>query len=258
MGEEDGDDIDDFDDQATVDMRGRDNRRARLPKSIRKKRWELVFDCHNYSEEKKVKLAAVEFTDYAIIWWDQLVLNRRRNHERPINTWEEMKAIMRRRFVPSLTICEDELWYIWCLTTLYATKLVFLVKPVLTHITTLDFSPYLLWTLLEWYSPLTWWRKHQHPKTRDFWIQDMAYEWKTYHHAYALIHDTTVTSVLKAYLMDLNNVQPPTTKIHHTYVGPSHTLEIILKTQACTLSSSSSPQGILVMEQRPDYTNVLL
>ncbi|KAH9792624.1 hypothetical protein KPL71_004200 [Citrus sinensis] len=33
--------------------------------------------------------------------WDQLVLSRRRNRERPINTWEEMKAIMRRRFVPS-------------------------------------------------------------------------------------------------------------------------------------------------------------
>ena len=32
---------------------------------------EHVFDCHNYSEEKKVKLAAVEFIDYASIWWDQ-------------------------------------------------------------------------------------------------------------------------------------------------------------------------------------------
>ena len=29
---------------------------------------EHVFDCHNYSEEKKVKLAVVEFTDYASIW----------------------------------------------------------------------------------------------------------------------------------------------------------------------------------------------
>jgi hypothetical protein len=28
-------------------------------------------------------------------------MNRRRNHGRPIETWEEMKAIMRRRFVPS-------------------------------------------------------------------------------------------------------------------------------------------------------------
>ncbi|KAH9657954.1 hypothetical protein KPL70_023288 [Citrus sinensis] len=123
MGEEDGDDIDDFDDQATVDMCGRDDRRARridrdlgsiklkIPSFQGKndpeayleweKKVELVFDCHNYFEEKKVKLAAVEFTDYAIIWWDQLVLSRRRNRERPINTWEEMKAIMRRRFVTS-------------------------------------------------------------------------------------------------------------------------------------------------------------
>jgi hypothetical protein len=43
------------------------------------KKIDLVFDCHNYSEEKKVKLAVIEFTDYAIIWWDQLVTNRRRN-----------------------------------------------------------------------------------------------------------------------------------------------------------------------------------
>lgn len=62
---------------------------------------QLVFYCHNYSEEKKVKLAAVEFTDYAIVWWDQLIMNRRKNYERPIDTWEEMKAVMRRRFVPS-------------------------------------------------------------------------------------------------------------------------------------------------------------
>ncbi|GKV06999.1 hypothetical protein SLEP1_g18811 [Rubroshorea leprosula] len=37
------------------------------------KKVELVFDCHNYSEEKK----------------------------RPVDTWEEMKAVMRKRFVPS-------------------------------------------------------------------------------------------------------------------------------------------------------------
>uniref|UniRef100_A0A2N9EIL3 Reverse transcriptase domain-containing protein n=1 Tax=Fagus sylvatica TaxID=28930 RepID=A0A2N9EIL3_FAGSY len=61
------------------------------------KKVELIFECHNYSEEKKVKLTVIEFTDYAIIWWDQLVMNRRRNHERAIETWEEMKAIMRRR-----------------------------------------------------------------------------------------------------------------------------------------------------------------
>ncbi|GKV10854.1 hypothetical protein SLEP1_g22164 [Rubroshorea leprosula] len=39
------------------------------------KKVELVFDCHNYSKEKKVKLAAVEFTNYVVVWWDQLVLS---------------------------------------------------------------------------------------------------------------------------------------------------------------------------------------
>ncbi|KAI9193920.1 hypothetical protein LWI28_001349 [Acer negundo] len=65
------------------------------------KRIELVFDCHDYSELKKVKLAAIEFTDYAIVWWDQLIVSRRRNGERPIETWEEMKTVMRRQFIPS-------------------------------------------------------------------------------------------------------------------------------------------------------------
>ena len=62
---------------------------------------ELIFECHSYFEEKKIKLAIIELTVYAIIWWDQLVMNKRRNHERLIETLEEMKATMRRRFVPS-------------------------------------------------------------------------------------------------------------------------------------------------------------
>ncbi|KAH9744221.1 hypothetical protein KPL70_003601 [Citrus sinensis] len=107
MGEEDGDDIDDFDDQATVDMCGRDRRARRIDHDLGSIKLKIPSfqgknDPKAYLEwEKKVKLAAVEFTDYAIIWWHQLVLSRRRNRERPINTSEEMKAIMRRRFVPS-------------------------------------------------------------------------------------------------------------------------------------------------------------
>ena len=45
---------------------------------------ELIFECHNYSEEKKVKFDFIEFTSYAIIWWDQFVMNRKRNHGRLI------------------------------------------------------------------------------------------------------------------------------------------------------------------------------
>ncbi|XP_040932067.1 uncharacterized protein [Gossypium hirsutum] len=63
------------------------------------KKIELVFECHNYSESKKVKLTAIEFSDYAIVWWDQLMTSRRRNRERPISTWTKMKVIMRKRFI---------------------------------------------------------------------------------------------------------------------------------------------------------------
>ena len=32
------------------------------------KKVEMEFDYHHYSKEKKVKLAAIEFTNYVIIW----------------------------------------------------------------------------------------------------------------------------------------------------------------------------------------------
>ena len=38
---------------------------------------------------------------YAIVWWDQLVTNNMRNYERQVDIWEQMKSLMRRRFVPS-------------------------------------------------------------------------------------------------------------------------------------------------------------
>jgi len=60
---------------------------------------ELIFDCHYYSKVNKVKLIVIEYIDYAIIWWDQLVLERRRNEERPIETWDGMKVVMRKKFV---------------------------------------------------------------------------------------------------------------------------------------------------------------
>ncbi|XP_052483373.1 uncharacterized protein LOC128038592 [Gossypium raimondii] len=46
------------------------------------------------------EVSAIEFSDYAIIWWDQLVESRR-NGERPVSTWAKMKAIMRKRFIPA-------------------------------------------------------------------------------------------------------------------------------------------------------------
>ena len=38
--------------------------------------WELkvekIFRMHNYSEEKKVHMATLEFDGYALIWWEQI------------------------------------------------------------------------------------------------------------------------------------------------------------------------------------------
>ncbi|KAL1212236.1 hypothetical protein V5N11_030305 [Cardamine amara subsp. amara] len=66
-----------------------------------KKKIKMVFDWQFYSEANKVKAAATEFSDYALCWWDQLVTSRRRNQEYPVETWTEMKNIMRKRFMPS-------------------------------------------------------------------------------------------------------------------------------------------------------------
>ena len=46
---------------------------------------EMIFDIHRYSEEKKVKLVVVEFIDHAMVWWERLVVERRRNRERPVS-----------------------------------------------------------------------------------------------------------------------------------------------------------------------------
>ena len=42
---------------------------------------EHVFDCNNFSEERKLKLVVAEFYDYANIWWTSLKIEWRRNYE---------------------------------------------------------------------------------------------------------------------------------------------------------------------------------
>ena len=67
--------------------------------------WEMkiehVFSCNNYEEDQKVKLAATEFSDYALVWWNKLQKERARNEEPMVDTWTEMKKIMRKRYVPA-------------------------------------------------------------------------------------------------------------------------------------------------------------
>ena len=37
-----------------------------------------------------MQVAALEFKDYASVWWDQTIKERRRYGDPPIETWEEM------------------------------------------------------------------------------------------------------------------------------------------------------------------------
>lgn len=60
---------------------------------------ELLIYYQHYFKVKKVKHFVIKFIDYDIIWQDQLVLGKRRNEERSIKTWDEMKLVMRKIFV---------------------------------------------------------------------------------------------------------------------------------------------------------------
>ena len=67
--------------------------------------WELkiehIFSCNTYEEAQKVKLAAAKFSDYAFVWWNKFQRERARNEEPLVETWIEMKRIMRKRYVPA-------------------------------------------------------------------------------------------------------------------------------------------------------------
>ncbi|ESQ36892.1 hypothetical protein EUTSA_v10002848mg [Eutrema salsugineum] len=62
---------------------------------------EHIFKSHPLSEYIKVQVAATGFCEHALYWWCLLKTKRRRNGEYPVETWAEMKAVMRERFIPS-------------------------------------------------------------------------------------------------------------------------------------------------------------
>ncbi|KAH9763297.1 hypothetical protein KPL70_001115 [Citrus sinensis] len=185
---------------------------------------------------------------------------------------------------PSRETTEDVLWYIWCLTVLYATKLVLPITPTLEHLLNPDKATSLTWTLLEWFSPIPWWRKKlqhlseiynlermptpeaqlftsvfiihrayfQHPDTNLFWTQDQVYEWFTAPHPAVI--DNEIQDVLHNYLCQLNHQPPPLKDIFHTSLGPQHDLLMIPTPSAISNPKSTS---IIIKEERPDYIDFL-
>ena len=62
---------------------------------------EKIFDVHDYSERKKVKLAVVEFTGHASIWWRKTCRLREDICEKPVSSWNTLKKLMRKKYIPS-------------------------------------------------------------------------------------------------------------------------------------------------------------
>ncbi|KAH9787338.1 hypothetical protein KPL71_010556 [Citrus sinensis] len=185
---------------------------------------------------------------------------------------------------PTRETTEDVLWYIWCLTVLYATKLILPISPTLEHLLNPDNATSLTWTLLEWFSPIPWWRKKlqqlseiynldrmpapeaplftsvfiihrpyfQHPDTKLFWTQDHVYEWFTAPHIAVIEND--IQDVLHNYLCQLNHQPPPLKDISHTSLGPQHDLLMIPTPSAISKPKST---GIIIKEEKPDYTDFL-
>ena len=46
-------------------------------------------------------MASLEFQDYVLILWEQVIERREARGEPPITTWDQMKDVMRARFVPT-------------------------------------------------------------------------------------------------------------------------------------------------------------
>jgi len=55
---------------------------------------------HEVQDDQKVKLASLEFLDYAMQWWHKIVMDIDLNKRSVMVSWEDLKLCMRARFVP--------------------------------------------------------------------------------------------------------------------------------------------------------------
>jgi len=59
-----------------------------------------IFLVHNYSKQKKVAMAALEFGGYTLIWWEKMLNEREEAGQGDVRSWAEIKRELRARFVP--------------------------------------------------------------------------------------------------------------------------------------------------------------
>jgi len=61
---------------------------------------EQIFLVHEVLEDQRVRLASLEFPDYAMQWWHKTLMDIRLNKRPPVFSWNDLKECMRDRFVP--------------------------------------------------------------------------------------------------------------------------------------------------------------
>ncbi|KAH9716984.1 hypothetical protein KPL71_021659 [Citrus sinensis] len=144
---------------------------------------------------------------------------------------------------PTRDTTEDVLWYIWCLTVLYATKLILPISPTLELL--LLPGHYLNG------SPLYHGGERNCNNCQKFTTL-IVYEWFTAPHIAVIEND--IQDVLHNYLCQLNHQPPPLKDISHTSLGPQHDLLMIPTPSAISKPKST---GIIIKEERPDYTDFL-
>ena len=59
---------------------------------------DAIFDGDYYSESEKVKIAARTFDDEVFEWWEELKAQRHFYGEKPITSWYDLRAAMRKQF----------------------------------------------------------------------------------------------------------------------------------------------------------------
>ncbi|RDY00333.1 hypothetical protein CR513_16499, partial [Mucuna pruriens] len=61
---------------------------------------EQNLDCIKCEDLTKFKLIALSFNGHALIWWNEIALQIRGMRRASIDSWEELKREVRKRFVP--------------------------------------------------------------------------------------------------------------------------------------------------------------
>ena len=59
-----------------------------------------IFEAKGYNDERSFKVASLKLTRYASLWFENIKKQRAREGKRKINSWEKLKTLMNKRFLP--------------------------------------------------------------------------------------------------------------------------------------------------------------